>query len=65
MLIKINDKIFNSKKTPIVIVLQDGDLEDLKFLKDNDYRICIFGGVLNKEDLKDIMSLDIDPKHQA
>lgn len=65
MLIKIKNKIYSSKQTPITVVLQDGDLEDMKISKDNEYRICFYSGNLDKDTLEEAMTFESDPKHQA
>jgi len=65
MLIKIGKKIYDSKKQPITIVLQDGDLENVYKLEDNLYRICISSEELTSEELKILLSFESDPKHGA
>lgn len=65
MLIKIGDKLFDSKDENILIVLQDGDLESLYKLKGNNYRLCISTKEISEEELKELMRLDIDPNHGA
>jgi hypothetical protein len=66
MLIKIGSKIFDSKKDPIVIIFQDGDLNKFYKLKDNDYRLFIYTGKkMCEKDIEEFMTLEIDPKHGA
>jgi hypothetical protein len=66
MIIKIGNKIFDSKKEPIMIIFQDGDLNKFYKLKNNEYRLFIFTGKkMNEEDIENFMILDTDGNHGA
>lgn len=65
MIVKIGEKIFDSKDEPIMIVVQEGDKHNLYILKDNEFRLCFHSGDVDEKELEEFMKLDIDPKHGA
>lgn len=66
MLIKIGNKIYDSKKEPIMIIFQDGDLNKFYKLEDNEYRLFIYTGKkMSDEEIKNFMVLDTDSNHGA
>lgn len=65
MLIKIGNQIFDSKDQPIVIVLQDGDLQNMYRVEGNMYRLCLSSDIMSEEEVRELMTLDVDPDHCA
>jgi len=66
MLIKIGNKIYDSKKDPIMLIFQDGDLNKFYKLKDNEYRLFIYTGKkMSEEEMENFMILDTDSSHGA
>ncbi len=66
MLIKIENKIYDSKKEPMMIIFQDGDLNKFYKLEDNVYRLFIYTGKkMSDEEIKNFMTLDTDSSHGA
>ena len=65
MLIKIGNQVFDSKDQPIVIVLQDGDLQNMYRVEGNMYRLCLSSNKMSEEDVKELMRLEVDPDHCA
>jgi hypothetical protein len=64
MIIKIGNKIFDSKNHPIMVILQDDDIKNIYKIKGNEYRYFIYEGSMSEEDIENFMS-DIDPTHGA
>lgn len=64
MIVKIGNKIFDSKNHPIMVVLQDDDIKNIYKLSNNEYRYFIYEGNMSEEDIKNFM-IEIDPTHGA
>ena len=65
MLVKIGDKIYDSEKEPIMIVLQDGDRDDMYRLEENEFRFCFFPKGTCYKKIEDFMTLEGDSNHGA
>lgn len=64
MIVKIGNKIFDSKNQPIMVILQDDDIKNIYKLNNNEYRYFIYEGKMSEEEIKNFM-IEIDPTHGA
>ena len=65
MLVKIGNKIYDADKEPIMIILQDGDEDQMHCLRDNPFRFCFFPKDACLKEIEDFMHLIEDGNHGA
>jgi len=58
MLVKIGDIIYDSTKTPIMLILNDKEIEHMQGIESNNYKYCSYPEDSKEEDIVEFMKVD-------
>ena len=58
MLVKIGNEIYDSTKTPIMLIFDDKEIKHMQGIESNNYKYCSYPDDTKEEDIVEFMKVD-------